>query len=164
MSRECQVAHQATEAQEAMDQHYKAKWRQAEADLKALRQSNSAQAQSLASKLQETNLEHHELHTAQERQLRLEAQALRQAPEQEQQAAQMTQEHELAIQDFDDKPKNSQSFTNSCGDVNFLSSLPTKQRSMSSTMRCSICVRSLQCSRICQRTCASSNRPLQVEA
>ena len=95
-----QAAHQATEAQEAMDQHYKAKWRQAEADLKALCQSNSAQVQSLAAKLQETNLEHHELYTAQERQLRLEAQALRQAQEQEQQAAQMTQEHELAIQEF----------------------------------------------------------------
>ena len=95
-----QVAHQATEAQAAMDQQYKAKWRQAEADLKALCQSNSAQAQSLAPKLQETNLEHHELYTAQERQLRLEARALRQAQEQEQQAAQMTQERELAIQDF----------------------------------------------------------------
>ena len=34
-----QAAQQATEAQEAMDQHYKAKWRQAEADLKALCQS-----------------------------------------------------------------------------------------------------------------------------
>ena len=95
-----QAAHQATEAQEAMDQHYKAKWRQAEADLKALCQSSSAQVQSLAAKLQETNLEHHALHTAQERQLRLEAQALRQAQEQEQQAAQMTQEHELAIQEL----------------------------------------------------------------
>ena len=31
-----QAAHQATEAQEAMDQHYKAKWRQAQADLQAL--------------------------------------------------------------------------------------------------------------------------------
>ena len=95
-----QAAQQATEAQEAMDQHYKAKWRQAEADLKALCQSNSARAQSLAIKLQETNLEHHELYTAQERQLQLEAQALRQAQEPEQQAAQMTQEHELAIQEF----------------------------------------------------------------
>ena len=38
-----QVAQQATEAQEAMDQHYKAKWRQAETDLRALCQSNSAQ-------------------------------------------------------------------------------------------------------------------------
>ena len=37
-----QVAQQASEAQEAMDQHYKARWRQAEADLKALCQSNSA--------------------------------------------------------------------------------------------------------------------------
>ena len=95
-----QAAHQATEAQEAMDQHYKAKWRQAEADLQALCQSNSAQVQSLASKLQEANLEHQELYTAQERQLRLEAQALRQAQEQEQQATQMTHEHELAIQEF----------------------------------------------------------------
>ena len=68
----------------------------------------------------------------------------------------------LQFKNFDDKPKNSQSFTNSCGDVNFLSNLPTKQRSMSSTLRCSICVRSLRCSRTCQRTCASSNRPLQV--
>ena len=74
-----QAAQQATEAQEAMDQHYKAKWRQAEADLKALCQSNSAQVQSLASKLHETNVEHQELHTAHERQLRLEAQALREA-------------------------------------------------------------------------------------
>ena len=57
-----------------MDQRYKAKWRQAEADLKALCQSNSTQVQSLASKLQETNLEHQQLHTAQERQLQLEAQ------------------------------------------------------------------------------------------
>ena len=76
------------------------KWRQAEADLQALCQSNSAQVQSLASKLQETNLGHHELYTAPERQLRLEAQALRQAQEQEQQATVMTLKHELAIQEF----------------------------------------------------------------
>ena len=95
-----QVAQQATEAREAIDQHYKAKWRQAEADLKALRQSNSAQVQSLADKLQETNTEHHELHTAQERQLRVEAQALRHAQQQEQQATHMTHEHELAIQEL----------------------------------------------------------------
>ena len=43
-----QAAQQATEAQEAMDQHYKAKWRQAEDDLEALCPSNGAQAQSLA--------------------------------------------------------------------------------------------------------------------
>ena len=56
-----QIAQQATEAQEAMDQHCKARWRQAEADLKALCQSNSAQVQSLASKLHETNEEHQQL-------------------------------------------------------------------------------------------------------
>ena len=95
-----QVAQQATEAQEAMDQHYKAKWRQAEADLRALCQSNSAQVQSLASKLHETNEEHQQLHTAHERQLRLEAQALREAQQQEQQAAQMTHEHEYAIREL----------------------------------------------------------------
>ena len=81
----------------AMDQHYKAKWRQAEADLQALCQSNSAQAQSLASKLQETNPEHQQLYTAQERQLQLEAQALRQAQNEEQQASAIAHERELAV-------------------------------------------------------------------
>ena len=95
-----QVAQQATKAQEAMDQHFKARWRQAEADLRDLCQPNSAQAQSLASKLQETNLEHQQLHTAQERQLQLKAQALRQAQIEEQQAAALAREHELAIQEF----------------------------------------------------------------
>ena len=159
-----QAAQQATEAQEAMDQHYKAKWRQAEADLQALCQSNSAQVQSLAAKLQETNLEHHELYTAQERQLRLEAQTLRQAQEQEQQAAQITKNMNLQFKSFDDKPKSSQNFTKHCGDVTFLRSLHTRQRSMSSILRCSICERSLRCSRSCQHTCASSNIPFQVEA
>ena len=95
-----QVAQQATETQKAMDQHYKAKWRQAEADLRDLCQSNSAQVQSFASKLQETNLEHQQLHTAQERQLQLEAQTLRQAQVEEHQAAATAHEHELAIQEF----------------------------------------------------------------
>ena len=81
-------------------QHYKAKWREAEADLRDLCQSNSAQAQSFASKLQETNLEHQQLHTAQERQLQLEAQTLRQTQIEEQQAAALAREHELAIQEF----------------------------------------------------------------
>ena len=71
-----QMAQQATEAQEAMDQHYKAKWQQAEADLTALCKSNSAQVQSFASKMHETNTEHQKLHDAQERRIQLEAQAL----------------------------------------------------------------------------------------
>ena len=49
-----QMAQQATEAHEAMDQHYKAKWQQAEADLTALCQSNSAQVQSFACKIDQT--------------------------------------------------------------------------------------------------------------
>ena len=94
-----QAAQHATEAQEAMDEQYQARWRQAEAELRDLCKSNSAQAQSLASKLQETQLEHQQLYSAQERQLQLEAQALRQAQEQERQAAVMTHEYELAIQE-----------------------------------------------------------------
>ena len=93
-----QIAQQATEAQEAMDQHYKARWQQAEADLNALCKSNSAHVQSLASKLHETNEEHQQLRTAQERQLRLEAQALRAAHQYEQQAAQSVHEYENMIQ------------------------------------------------------------------
>ena len=92
-----QIAQQATEAQEATDQHFKARWQQAEADLKALCKSNSAQVQSLASKLHETNEEHQQLHTAQERQLQLEAQALRVEHQRELQAAQSVQEYENMI-------------------------------------------------------------------
>ena len=92
-----QIAQQATEAQEPMDQHYKAKWQQAEADLTALCQSNSAQVQSFASKMHETNEEHQKLHDAQERQLQLEAQTLREAHQYEQQAAQSAQDYQNMI-------------------------------------------------------------------
>ena len=91
---------QATETQEAMDQHYKAKWQQAEADLTALCQSNSAQVQSFASKMHETNEEHQKLHDAQERQLQLEAQTLREAHQYEQQAAQSAQDYQNMIQEL----------------------------------------------------------------
>ena len=50
--------------------------------------------------MQETQLEHQQLHTALERQLQLEVQALRQAQIEEQQAATLAREHELAIQEF----------------------------------------------------------------
>ena len=103
-----QMAHQTTEAQEAMDQHYKAKWQQAEADLTALCKSNSVQVQSFASKMHETNTEHQRLHDAQERRLQLEAQALREAHQHEQQAAQAAQEYQDMIQELrrqaDDQP------------------------------------------------------------
>ena len=95
-----QMAQQATEAQEAMDQHYKAKWQQAEADLTALCQSNSVQVQSFASKMHETHAEHQKLHDAQERRIQLEAQALREAHQFEQQAAQAAQEYQDMIHDL----------------------------------------------------------------
>ena len=102
------MAHQATEAQEAMGQHYKAKWQQAETDLKALCKSNSAQVQSFASKMHETNAEHQKLHDAQERRIQLEAQALRDAHQHEQQAAQSAQEYQDMVQALrrqaDDQP------------------------------------------------------------
>ena len=88
-----QFAQQATEA-------HKAKWQQAEADLTALCQSNSAQVQSFASKMHETNEEHQKLYTAQERQIQLEAQALREAHQLEQQAAQTAQEYRDMIQEL----------------------------------------------------------------
>ena len=53
-----------------------------------------------ASKLHETNEEHQQLHTAQERQLQLEAQALREAHQYEQQEAQSVQEYENMIQEL----------------------------------------------------------------
>ena len=93
-----QMAQNATEAQEAMDQHFKAKWQKAESDLKALCQSNSAQVQSFASKMHETNVEHQQLHDAQERRIQLEAQALRAAHLQEQEAAHTAQEHQRMVQ------------------------------------------------------------------
>ena len=104
-----QMAHQATEAREAMDQHYKAKWQQAEADLTAQCKSNSVQVQSFASKMHETNTEHQRLHDAQERRLQLEAQALREAHQHEQQAEQAAQEYQDMIHELrrqaDDQPE-----------------------------------------------------------
>ena len=93
-----QMAQNATEAQEAMDQHFKAKWQKAESDLKALCQSNSAQVQSFASKMHETNVEHQQLHDAQERRIQLEAQALRAAHLQGQEAAHTAQEYQRMVQ------------------------------------------------------------------
>ena len=95
-----QIAQQATEAQEAMDQHYKAKWQQAEADLTALCQSNSAQVQSFASRCMRRMRKHQKLHNAQERQLQLEAQALREEGQYEQQAAQTAQEYQSMIHEL----------------------------------------------------------------
>ena len=112
MSRKCPYGTSSypppPEAQEAMDQHYKAKWQQAEADLTALCKSNSVQVQSFASKMHETNAEHQKLHDAQERRIQLEAQALREAHQHLQQAAQAAQKYQDMLQELrrqaDDQP------------------------------------------------------------
>ena len=95
-----QAAQHATEVQEAMDKQFQARWRQAEAELRDLCKSNSAQVQSLAIKLEETQLELQQLHNAQARQLQLEAQALKQTQQQEEHAYIVAQAHELAVQEF----------------------------------------------------------------
>ena len=94
-----QAAHHATEVQEAMDKQYQARWRKVEAELRDLCKSNSAQAQTLASKLQETTGTPAALYCSRET-LQLEAQALRQSQQGEQQASSLAREHEFAIQEF----------------------------------------------------------------
>ena len=64
------------EVQEAMDKQFQTRWRQTEAKLRDMSESNSAQVQILAASLRESELEHQQLHTANERRLQLEAQAL----------------------------------------------------------------------------------------
>ena len=71
-----EATHITTEVQEAMDKRFQARWRQAEAELRDVCESNSAQVQTLAARLRESELEHFQLHTANERQSQLEAQAL----------------------------------------------------------------------------------------
>ena len=151
-----QVAHQTTETQEAIDQHYKAKWRQAEADLRALCQSSTAQVHSLASKLQESHEQNQQPTTAQERQLQLEAQSLRAAHLQEQQAAQMSQEHEFAIRELKRRAEEQPEIEKTYGRSSSRSSLPIGKRSMSSIPRCSTCARSPRCKHTLPHTWAKS--------
>ena len=66
-----EAVHRTTEAQEAMDRQLQA--RQAEAKLRDMCESNSTQAQTLAASQRESELEHQQLHTANERRLQLEA-------------------------------------------------------------------------------------------
>ena len=94
-----QAAQHATVVQKAMDKQFQARWRQAEAKLRDLCKSNRAQVQTLAAKLQETQLEHQQLYTVQERQFQIEAQTLKRSQDQEHQTYSIAaQEHERAIQ------------------------------------------------------------------
>ena len=94
-----EAAQRATDVQEAVEK-VQARWRQVEAELRDLRQSNSAQVQNLAARLRESELEHHQPRTAKEGQLQLEAQALRRSQDLEQQAASIAHEQELALRNL----------------------------------------------------------------
>ena len=95
-----EAAHCATEIQKTMDKQFQIRWRQAEAELRNLCKSNSAQEQSLAVTLRENELEHQQLHTAQERQMQLEAQTFRRSQDLEQQACSIAHEHEIALREL----------------------------------------------------------------
>ena len=86
-----------------MDKQFQAHWRQAEAELRDMCEFNSAQAQILAASLRESELEHQQLHTAIERRLQLEAQALRRSQDLEQEALSITRQREAEVQQLQDK-------------------------------------------------------------
>ena len=93
-----EAAHCATEVQEAKDKQF-------QADGDKLKQnseckSNCAQAQTLATRLRDNELEHQQLRTAQERQLQLEAQTLRRSQDLEQQACNIAHEREIALREL----------------------------------------------------------------
>ena len=86
-----------------MDKQFQARWRQAEAELRDICESNSAQVQALAVRLPESELGRQQLHTANETQLQLEAQALRRSRDLEQQVARVAHEREVELQELQDQ-------------------------------------------------------------
>ena len=66
-SRVISETERAIEVQEAMDKQFQVRWRQAEAELRDLCQSNSVQILIFAARVRESELEHQQLHTAQKR-------------------------------------------------------------------------------------------------
>ena len=66
-------------------------------------ESNSAQVQQLANSLRKSELEHQQLHTANERRLQLEAQALRMSQDMEQQALSMAHQREVEARRLKDQ-------------------------------------------------------------
>ena len=86
-----------------MDKQFQARWRQAEAERRDLGLSSSAQVRTLAVRLRESELEHQRLHTANERQLQLEAQTLRRSQGLEQQAASIAHEREIEQRELRDQ-------------------------------------------------------------
>ena len=88
-----ETAQRATEVQEAMDKQFQTRWRQAEAQLQYMCESNNAQAQQLAKNLHKSELEHRQVCTANERRL----QALRMSQDMEQQTLSSAPQREREV-------------------------------------------------------------------
>ena len=78
-------------------------WREAEAKLRDMCESNSAQAQQLAASLQRSELEHWQLHTANERRLQFEAKTLQMSQDMEHQALSIAHQREQEVQQLGDQ-------------------------------------------------------------
>ena len=146
-----QVAQQATEAQAAMDQHYKANGVK-QKPIYVIYVNPTAPKRSPS----HLSRRRHIWNTSSSTLFKRDSSSPRHKPfdklklrnnKQRQQPVNMN----LLFKNSNDKPKNNQSFSNSNGDDNFLSSPRTRQRSMSCTLNCSTCVRGLRCSHIYQR-------------
>ena len=98
-----EAAHRTTDLQEARDKQFQACWRRAEAELRDTYESSGAQAQILAANLREGDLEHQQLHTADERRLQLEAQALRRSQDLEQEAFSIAHQREVEVRQLQDQ-------------------------------------------------------------
>ena len=94
-----EAAHRTTEVQEAMDKQFQVRWRQAEADLWDMCDSNSAQVQILAASLRKSELQWNTTSYI----LPLEAQALRRSQDLEQEALSIAHQCEVEVQQLQDK-------------------------------------------------------------
>ena len=98
-----EAAHKANEIQETMDKQFQTCWSQAEAQLRDMYESNSAQVQQRVQSLHKSELERQQLHIANERRLQLEAQTLRMSQDTEQQTLSIAHEREVEAQQLQDK-------------------------------------------------------------
>ena len=95
-----QIAQQATEAQEVMDQHYKLDGSKQKQILQLYVNPTAPRCSLLLPRCMRQTRNIKKLYTAQERQIQLEAQALREVHQYEQQAAQTAQEYQNMVQEL----------------------------------------------------------------
>ena len=86
-----------------MDKEFQTRWRQADAQLKNMYESNSAQVQQRAVRQQRSELEHQQLHIANEQRLHLEAQTPRMSQNMEHQTLSIPHQKEQQTQRLRDQ-------------------------------------------------------------